>query len=500
MKKGKEKVFTVKASKMKADGQEIQDIEQLKEANNFTMTFETAKDYLIFSLSVLILKINGLPDGNSLKRGLGYLVEMRDFFDTRVTDFRISSSPGSPIPYKYDVAYKAIGEETKEQVEEKIKEYLHSDPFNLILSKADPRVLEIIKQKQELRKKDEEIAKLKAENKKKTGKLKTGKHFIDNALKNSFETQLPLFENLTDENKKKIQEAGTSLEMINSKGEGINLSKGEIKLILCLAKLLQDKSNNTATEKGDYYLGNDIEGIDNTVEISTQEGNKIALKTPTLSFSLHEITKEFTLENNPGGNDIKAVAKILYSLAYSSEKKALIRYHRKEFLGKNRERITKIETYSSLINIFNFEQEDLLNGKKIDQAKEVIVSLHPVFIDQIDKLFIELPMPKDIMTAYGGANVSEVVFKLIFELSRAHSNRKRLPKDEEGNPIYTIGVKKLYQKIAESYMRENRKSLTEKYFLKSVETAKALGLIKLYTQEAGASGDKLYKFTLAKDW
>lgn len=222
------------------------------------------------------------------------------------------------------------------------------------------------------------------------------------------------------------------------------------------------------------------------------------MKAPSFSFTLYEITKEFSSVDNPGGKDIKAVANILHGLAYSSDKRALIRYRRKEIIDKDRERITRIETYSPLIDIFNFEQEEIFNGKKIDQAKEIIVRLHPVFIDQIDKIFIELPEPKDIMQVYGTSNVSEVVFKLLFELSRALSNRKKLPKDEEGNPIYTIGVKKLQDRIAEKYT--GRKADIERFSQKAIETAVGLEMVKSYTQESGATGEKLYKFTLSKDW
>jgi hypothetical protein len=484
----------------------------LKGSSTVKFTFETALDFIIYSLDILIVRAK---KGSVLNEDqLKYFEDMREFFSTRVTSLGITPAPGNEIPYNYKVDYTAQEGDIKKEVEEKIKKYLGSKVFNFIIGSVDPQVLEIIRQKEELAKKEEELEKEKErllkekkrldKVKKKAGektKLRTGKHFIDNTLKNNFDNnQLPLFDTLSESIKKKIIEEDTSIEMINNKGEGINLTKGELKLLLCLAKTLQDKSNITAPENGDYYLGKKINQIDNSVDITTQEGNKVTLKTPAMSFTLYEITKEFVLEDNPGGADIKEVAKILYSLAYSSDKKALIRYTRKEDLGKGRERQTKIETYSPLINIFNFEQEDLLNGKKIDQAKEVIITLHPVFIDQIDKLYIELPLPKDIMTAYGGSNVSEIVFKLIFELSRALSNRKKLPKDEEGDYIYTIGVKKLQKKIAETYYRQFRYKLINQYFEKATETAKALGMLKSYIQEVGSTGEILYKFTLSKDW
>jgi hypothetical protein len=509
-KKKSEEIFIVKANEVMIDGEEFTgDLNQLEEAKSFTVNFESGLDYFIFFFTGLIEKINQRPENDSLKKTqLEYLIQMRDFFSTRITSLKVYPSPDSAIPYKYDVAYKAVGDETKEQVEEKIKEYLRSEYFNNILGLVDPRIFDIMRLKEEARESDKELSFLKKalEKVKKEGKtriktkVKAGKHLIDNVLRTNFESQLPLFESLGKINQKQFLSEGTSIEMINTKGEGINLSKGEYKLLLCFLKILQDKSNTIAPEKGDYYLGDKIEKLNDSVEISTQEGKEIILKTPALSFTLYEITKEFVLEDNPGGNDIKAVAKILHSLAYDSDKKVLIRYTRKEILEKGRERVTKVETYSPLIRIFNFEQEDFLNGKKVDKAKEIIVSLHPVFIDQIEKIYIELPLPRDVMEAYGSSNVSELAFKLIFELSRALSNRKKLPKDEGGNYIYTIGVKKLQQKIAETYYKQSRYPLIKDLFRKATETAKSLGMLKDYREEVGATGELLYKFTLSKDY
>jgi hypothetical protein len=288
--------------------------------------------------------------------------------------------------------------------------------------------------------------------------------------------------------------------MINSKGEGISLSKGEYKLILCLGKILEDKSQILDRKQESYYSGDKYLPSEGIKEISTSKGGIIALKAPKMSFTFYEIAKEFSLEDNPGGENIKEVAKILGNLADNPDKKVLIRYTRKEILGKGKEREVKIETFASLIQTHNIEIRDTLNGVEIDTAKELLVTLHPVFIDQIDKLFVELPIPKEIMKAYGGVNVSGVAQKFIFELSRALSNKNTLPKDEDKNTVYSIGAKKLYWKIAESYMKGSRKAYLKKYFLKAVETAKALGILIDFSEEMGANGDSIYKFTLSKDW
>lgn len=344
---------------------------------------------------------------------------------------------------------------------------------------------------------------LKAQKKKpkeKKTKIRSGGHLIDNILKGGKPTQLSIFDNLLQETRDKIVSSGASIELINRKGEGIKLSKGEYRLLLCLTNLLYKKSQTDNTKEDNYYTG------DKTYEIEEWEvkGKEVRVKTPQIGFTLYEITKEYYGEEAIGGENVRTVSKLLYDLAEDPNKKALMRYTRIVALDRNKTREYFIERYDSLINIATAGYKEMLNGAQIDERREIVVGLHPIFIDQIADKYIELPLDltQRLIGAYGSPNISEITTKLILELYRAHSNRRKLIKDEGGNPIYQIGEEKLFYRIAEDYMPPNRRRipLIREYLNKSIETAKSIGLLLNYEVKPGATGDKIYHFTLRKNW
>lgn len=343
-------------------------------------------------------------------------------------------------------------------------------------------------------------SKEKAKSKKGKVRIRTGGHFIDNILKPGTPTQLSLFETMLQENQDKVLSSGTSLDLVNRKGEGIKVTKGEYRLLLCLSNLLHEKSQTSDPKGEDYYTGN--EGVE-LIPYNTPQGD-IELKSPKISFTLYEITKEFYGGADIGGENVKTVAKLLLDLSDQPDKKALIRYERKVDRGGGAQRDYYIERYDNLIKIATIGYKDFLEGKQIDERKELIVNLHPIFIDQIASKHIDLPLDltKKMIEAYGSPNISEITTKLILDLSRGHSNRSRLEKDPKGNPIYCIGKEKLFYKIADNYLPPNKKRipLIEEYFIKSTETAINIGLLLSYEIKPGNTGEDLYYFTLSKDW
>lgn len=338
-----------------------------------------------------------------------------------------------------------------------------------------------------------------------TKKTRTGKHLVDNILKTNYpiKESPTLFDSLQEDSKKNILKAGVNTEMINQKGEGIKLSKGEYKVLIALANILQRKSQNKDSKEEDYYLGDQIGNPEININqtVKTTEGKKITVKAPAVKFTFYEIAKEFTGGKHPGGNTVSEVANILTELANNPEKKALIRYQKTIDLGAGNERRYTLEGFHSLLRIDTLKLEDInKEGKVVDSKKEHIVQLHPVFREQIEKLFIDMPELKEIIKAYGSPNVSEVAIKFILELSRAFSNGYHLPKDKEGTPYYTIGVEKLYQRVGEKYLRESRKHLIKKFLDKSIEVATGLGMIEKYELTTGKTGDLQYKFYLNPDY
>ncbi len=349
-------------------------------------------------------------------------------------------------------------------------------------------------------------------------KLRSGGHLIDNILKSNKpkpkSKQLSIFDTMLQETKDKIISSGSTVELVTRRGPGIKLSKGEYRLLLSLQTLLHKKSQTTDKTAEDYYTGN-IKPTDKNGNILKEvelvkwrvKDEFLEVKVPRIGFTLYEITKEYYGGLSMGGEQIRKVAKILYDLAEDPNKKALMRYTRVVDKGEGRTREYFIERYDSLINILTAGYRDFLRGKQIDEKRELVVNLHPITIDQIETKYVDLPLDltKRMIEAYGSTNVSEITIKLVYELARAHSNRKKLNKTPTGDPIYPIGTNTLYWKIAESYMNPKtgkalRPQLIKEYVNKSIETVKALGLLLSYEILPGESGEPTYYFTLNENW
>lgn len=347
--------------------------------------------------------------------------------------------------------------------------------------------------------------KVKKVREKKPGKFKAGGQLIDNIQKsNKPKTiQLNLFETILQDTKDKMNGLGVTAEYINRKGEGIKLSKGEFRLLLCLSKLLHEKSQTQDKNGKDYYSGNSGYEV---IKWETEQGN-IEVIAPKISLTLYEVAREYYGDKEIGGENVRTVARMLFGLADNPDKKALIRYNRVVKMDKNRTREYYIERYESLISIATAGYREFLNGAQIDEKRKLVVMLHPVIRDQIETKSVDFPLDltKRMIEAYGSPDISEITTKLMLELARAHSGRRSLPKDEDGNHIYTIATNTLYWKIADSYMSDKtgkprRGPLLKKYFDKSIETCKALGLLVSYEIKTGKTGDQLIDFCLSKNW
>lgn len=447
-------------------------------------TFELSpRNYLLFSLSQLSLDPK-LPEDDKLE-----ILETYRYLSAYLGGIEISLNDIKGV----DIKYKYIREEDEtDEVKDKLTQYFNSKYIREILSIMARDLRKAIY-----------LAEREAKAKQKTKeKLRSGGHLIDNILKSNKpkEKQLSIFDTMLQDTRSKVLSVGTTVEMVNRKGEGIKLSKGEYKLLLCLQKLLHEKSQTEDPKKDDYYSGNQGSDI---INYTTPQGD-VRLRSPKVSFTFYEIAKDYYGGGEIGGENIKVVAKLLSDIADDPEKKALIRYHKVVDMGKGKEREYFIERYDSLISIATAGYKDILHGKQIDEKREIVINLHPIFIDQIATKYIELPLDitKRMIEANGSNNISEITQKLIYELARAYSNRRRLSKDEDKNPLYTIGQMTLYYKIAESYLPPYKKRLPliEKYLAQAIETAKTIGLLQSYKTEPGATGELNYIFTLSKNW
>jgi len=323
--------------------------------------------------------------------------------------------------------------------------------------------------------------------------FKLSGHAADQMLKVQRDPQLSLLELLYPETQERIISTGASLEWVNRRGVGIKLSKGEDRLLLSFAKLLHVKSENFNREDASYYMGN--RGFE-VINWQTPEG-KLEVRAPKIGFTLFEIAKEYRGGKAPSGRDMRIVADLLYGLAENPDKKALLIYRRVEQIGKT-QREYFIERFDSLIHVAEGGYKDWQDGKLIDEHREIIVILHPIFADQIADKYIKLPLDinKRLIESYGSPNIPEMVYQLTVYLSRALSN---IPKNDKVCRA-EIGLNKLYSIIAKDYVEQSRYTLIEKYYERALETIKRMGLLLKYETRPGAKGDIVAVFYLNREW
>jgi hypothetical protein len=98
---------------------------------------ETVFDLVFLMICKTAVFLKDKPDNDPSKiKNLEYVKEMGSFLDARIIDFNIS--PDSDV-YSYD--YKVLEGESQEEVEDKLKDYINSDIFNMIISLITPEIL-----------------------------------------------------------------------------------------------------------------------------------------------------------------------------------------------------------------------------------------------------------------------------------------------------------------------------------------------------------------------
>jgi hypothetical protein len=318
------------------------------------------------------------------------------------------------------------------------------------------------------------------------GKFRKSGHLVDEQLKYSYpkdgNSQLSLFSQLLPDTIKTIA-LYPEVEAENIV-EGIRLTPAEDRVVDCLCKLLDKKSQNVDPKKDNYFAGNAEARIVNNY------GEEPALA-PGLAFTLYELTKEYKGGEAIGGKDTANVMSILTTL---DTRKYLIRHTEKRFnkttkAWKRRE----IEGFQKLIDILKVTDTTGQGDREHSKETDFIILLNPIFRGQIDSKFILYPndIHKRTMIAYGSWNISDIAKRLREYLVREISSKHYSPE---------IYLDRLYYMVAEKWMKESRKGKVKEYLQKAIETCEALGIIESYETKTGATGAPLMVFTLNKNW
>ena len=474
---------------------------------------------LLFELERFRMAL-GAQGGEHNLRTMELITKMLDFLRANLIslDYKYRETEAGAT-FDFDYKYSVPAGMTEEEAGSVMDEIFDSEIIGFVVAGLEGKQAELYEKMkraqeaisrtaEEVRRRTEELEKKqKALNRKKPPrKQRVGKHLVDNMLMPGMGImeQAGLFDTLTDTTKSKLLRNSVTPEFINRKGEGIRLGKGEIKALFSIVEILNEKSQTTDKKSSNYYTGNGEKTIE---KITTTQG-EVSLIAPRVVCTFYELAQKYTGNPHPGGKSIADLKKILLGLADDPEKKSLIRYTRRESLttkGKGKEdkyRDYFIERYDSLIRLDEAGYEEIRNGEKVDERREIIITIHPIIRDQIEKLYVPIPTQTELIEAYGSPNISEITQLLILELSRAHTNKGKLPKDEAGNPVYSIGKAKLFQKIAPNYLPPNKKRipLIEQYTEKSIATAEGLGIIKGHQIKPGATGELNYYFALNGKW
>ena len=93
---------------------------------------------------------------------------------------------------------------------------------------------------------------------------------------------------------------------------GLDLTRGERKLVNCFSLLLQERSQTINSKELNYFSGDT-----NKPKLSSY-GSDIVAPNPELRTTLYELSKVYTRKDNPSGRDMKIVRELLKSLMHKT--------------------------------------------------------------------------------------------------------------------------------------------------------------------------------------
>lgn len=332
--------------------------------------------------------------------------------------------------------------------------------------------------------------------KQKSEKVRQSGHLTDQKLKYQKpknQNQPSLFDILSPEIIQKIEES--KLEI---KAEGIKLTPPEHKLVNALNSILYEKSQTKDSKKEDFYSGNE------PFELVAYGVPNQKAKAAVLKFKPSELYKAYMGKDDYTGQDILYINNILYHL---ESKKMLIKYDRvKKVKEKNgfKELTDRIEDFQPLIkilyfipNLTNEEKENLDNKDSPVKTSrgEMIIALNPIFIDQIDTKFIELPADTNrrLVIAAGGHNKVTASMNILMEyMLREISNSRYKAEINEKNLPFLLNL--------ETYVKQGRKKLLQERIDKDIQAIINIGIINKVEKKPNSVGGIKYIFYLNKDY
>jgi hypothetical protein len=418
-------------------------------------------------------------------------------FTKKVLEYRDSSKPYFEI-IASDILFETLeGWRSRLKINTKAyKELGYIVPSNASISHLYSIEYAIRKtqQAEEKARKAEERAK-KAEKQtralqKKTGIFKVGGHLAEQNFRRQ---QLGLFEQPLEDIKPISHEVRDNLD----------LNAEEHLLVLSFAKLLHLHSQTDNPQAPDYYLGNrqvipeEARKSDRTSKPVIIEDPTERLPVPQLMVSTYDIAREYIGGGNPSGGDLNTVDRLVEVL---SKKTFTIEYKRtiqgKGRKGKVTTETQTVSTTQPLIHLWNVEQGRSEEGGATVKRSAKIITLNPIFTDQIGTKFLSFPEDyiKRLREAWNSKRIPKVLTLLGTYLNGIRAGIKGTK--VEPHKIY---VSNLLEKLDPATYKKSKKRAIDQVE-KCLDTCREIKLIEDWHKEPGATGELLYHIQIAKKW
>ena len=447
----------------------------------------------------LIFKLGGLLQ-NSEGQSEDAKKELRDIIDylnrhlieiKSITPVKASKKKG--VLFKYEYSAGGYEGETLEDVMETINNYLSTAAVTWAVADMTNRGPMFLSHMWELEK---QIKK-----QQQGTRIKHGPEITDQLLRQPAIRQPDLWEALERDDKRtlsaKFGDAQAALTYINRKGQGINMSEDEEKMIQVIQELLHEKSQNKDEKKPDYFIGNPLPDRTN---------DKEQIPAAHLLISVTDAARKFSGQHRPGGREQETARRIITEIATDPDKQCLLQIRiagdavpKQKRRGRNKVLKTTVSKYVPLWTILDVKRE-MDNGQ---EDRELYLELHPIFRAGIEERSIRMPTLEAMQAAYGSSKMPKSVRRLIVHLAEAHTHIKQKKRNENGNAVHEVGQLKLFEQIAPAYAGEGKKKRykrVQEQLKKGADTAVKLGMIEGISTRINQTGEIIYIFELLEGW
>lgn len=264
---------------------------------------------------------------------------------------------------------------------------------------------------------------------------------------------------------------------------GLDLTRGERKLVNCFSLLLQERSQTINSKELNYFSGDT-----NKPKLSSY-GSDIVAPNPELRTTLYELSKVYHRKDKVSGGEQTVVKNLLKSLMH---KTYYVEFNPITYKDKAGE--PKSVTWRGRVTLFMLGTTD--------NKGELFIQLNSIFALQIRDYYVNYPIDFDAQLEEANKKlndklndkkrVTEGVYIFIDYLA---SNR-----GAKGIYKHEIYKSNLYDKINFQWLKESRISLLDEPIKRGIEIALMIGLLEKWELVTGATGEKKYIFYTRKDW